>query len=298
MPYSPLSFFPFCYVQMDLLSSETKKTGTRGGRGNFSWDAVNDDERQYYLGNSIAKPLKSRSSSAARDPEWYAKPSMYKPPPRPPSSVPPPPHPTLNASNLTSASAAADIPTGAVAAAAFANDLQVVRRREKAIMERMIVGRSFADAVRSALTESVGSGVDDEGGRDAAAAAARRAVRRREKTERTQRKDMRDRVRELRRIRRAGRTYGATTAPAPVAGAAGGKGGGYGERSMDQQQQRVMQHDSSESERENWRNRMGTDGRRRRRRRERESMTKKRPSEWSTTDSENSERRRNRRRLR
>lgn len=260
---------------MDLVRSEARKTGTRGGRADFTWDAVKEDERQFYLGNTVAKPLKSRGH--VRDHDWYTKTTTFTAPaavPTPP--LPTRPHPTSNTSNSASASAPQEV---SKAPASLTHDLQIVRRREKAIMERMIVGRSFADSVRSALTESVGSGVDDEGTRDAAAAAARRAVRKKDVSEKAQRKDMRKRVRELRLVRRAERSKKVGD-KAEV------------ERSAPPQ-------DSSESEHCDSKVRAPNDDRRRRRRRERESATRRKRSEWtSTSDSDDFDRDRCRRRLR
>lgn len=235
---------------MDLVKADSKKAGTRGGRAQFTWESVNNDERQYYLGNSVAKRSNATNSASRQDFDWY-----NKPPPAS-ASTSAPQQPVV----------ANTVPENAV------NDLQAVRRKEKAMMEQMIVGRSFSDAVRSALTESVGSGVDDEGTRiDAAAAAARRAVRRREKHEKAQRKEMRRRVRELRRVRRA-------------------------ERHKRRDKQQNPQHDSSESERESVRSRMQDDTNRRRRRRGRDHATRRKRSEWSSTsDSDDSDGHRSRR---
>lgn len=252
---------------MDLVGAESRRTGTRGGRADFTWDTVKDNERQYYLGNSLTKPIKARLGSA-REHDWYTKPVFPFVQPTQPLATPNIPK---------SAPAPAAVQSTTPATSTIASDLQAVRRREKAIMERMIDGCSFADAVRSALTESVGSGVDDEGHRDAAAAAARRAVRKREKTEKAQRKEMRRRVRELRRVRRAERSR----------------------RTIDKPDIDVRPtQDTSESERENLKNRAIPDDRRRRRR-ERDSATRRKRSDWSSTsDSEDFHRDRSRRRLR
>lgn len=238
---------------MDLLGAESRKTGTRGGRADFTWDSVKPEERQYYLGNSVAGPSRGRHARSSPDFDWYTKPN--------------------SASASASASAPTETPTTQLATTA---DLQLVRRREKEIMEQMIVGRSFSDAVRSALAESIGSGVDDEGGRgDAAAAAARRAVLRRgEKVEKAQRKEMRRRIRELRCMRRAERY-----------------------RRRDRQQEAIADHhDSTESERESLRSRMNDEAGRRRRRRGRDNGTRRKRSAWtSSSDSDDSDGHRSRR---
>lgn len=233
---------------MDLIASESRKTGTRGGRADFSWDTVNRNERQYYLGNSVAIRDNTRTSTTRPEFDWYAKPLST-------TGVP---------CARTSAFANSD---SCIPARSAADDLQAVRLREKAIMERMIVGKSFSDAVRSALTESVGSGVDDEGTKDdAAAAAARRDVlRRREKSEKAQRKEMRRRARELRRLRRAER---------------------YMRRDRQNETQN-QQHESSESERDNIRSRIDDDVCRRRRRPGRETAPRRKRPEWtSASDSD------------
>lgn len=261
---------------MDLVGSESRKTGTRGGRSDFTWEAVKEDERQYYLGNTLAAPSKPRLGHK-REHDWYTKASTFT------SVIPAPPHPTSNTSNSASASAPQD---AFMAPASIADDLQIVRKREKAIMERMIVGRSFADAVRSALTESVGSGVDDEGGRDAAAAAARRAVCKKEVVEKAQRKEMRKRVRDLRLVRRTERSRRASERAELERIERGSERAGNAPENV-----------SSESESETIR--PLHDERRRRRRRERDSATRRKRSEWtSTSDSDDFDRDRCRRRLR
>lgn len=235
---------------MDLIASESRKTGTRGGRADFSWDTVNKNERQYYLGNSIAGRDNTRASATRPDFDWYAKPFTTPAVPHAPTVAP-----ASNDSCVTVRSAA--------------DDLQAVRRKEKAIMEKMIVGRSFSDAVRSALTESVGNGVDDEGTKsDAVAAAARKDVlRRKEKSEKAQRKEMRKRARELRRLRRAER---------------------YTRRDR-QNESQDQQHESSESERGNIRNRIDYDVSRRRRRPGRETAPSRKRPEWTiASDSDDS----------
>lgn len=238
---------------MDLLGAESRKTGTRGGRADFTWDAVKDDERQYYLGNSVAKPHTSRRNASQPEFGWYAKPIL---------SSAPAPHTTT-----ASASASTSVPLDPPSSQGFAtaDDLKLVRRREKAIMERMIISNSFSDAVRSALTESIGSGVDDEGSsHDAAATAARLAVRRREKTEKAQRKEVRRRVREQRRIRRAEK---------------------YGRRDKHHQSQSHV-YDTSESERESVRSRFQEDHCKRRRRRERDCAPRRKRPEWSSSEND------------
>lgn len=249
---------------MDLVGSESRKSGTRGGRADFTWESVKDDERQYYLGNSIAKPLNSLRNAGQPEIDWYSKPKAH-----PPSELP----------RLTSAGASASnsvIPERSTLCEAnngkSENDLDAVRRRERAIMGRMIVGKSFSDAVRSALSDSAGSGVDDEGSRDAttAAAAERHAVRRREKTEKAQRKEARRRIRELRRMKQA-------------------------EKHRRWDKHHTAQY-SSESERESIHSRMQEDAGRRRRRREKDSARGKKRSGWtSTSDSDDPDRHRLRR---
>lgn len=226
---------------MDLLNSETRKAGTRGGRGEFTWDAVKPEERQYYLGNSISNPTATRHHRFSPEKDWYSKPQ----------------------SNSAPAPTSASVPTATPAVQlATTPDLQLVRQREKAIMEQMIVGRSFSEAVRSALAETVASGVDDDCERGDAAATARRAVLSRgEKTEKAQRKEMRRRVRELRRSRRAER-----------------------DRKRDAElQARTVHQDSSESERESLRCRMNDEADRRRRRRGRDNVTRRKRSAWTSS---------------
>ena len=243
---------------MDLLSSESKKTGTRGGRGNFTWDSVQDKDRHYYLGNSVAKPItRQYGSTANQDPLWYTR---------------------RNESNEIIAPENKD----EIIEGENANDMNIcqerrsIRRRERKIMENVVVGRSFSDAVRCALTESVASSVDDEGSRgDAEEIQQTKTIRRQEKNEKAERKEMRKRIREQRRLRRAERNRVRL-----------GK-----EEAVD------AINRSSESERESLRqNRLQDDGGKRRRRRERDCAIRRKRSDFcSSSDSDDSDSHRTRR---
>lgn len=161
---------------MDLVGAEGRRGGTRGGRSDFKWDSVRPQEREFYLGNSVAQPAGGVGKRAGtRSFNWFATPAANENP-----------------------HAARD---------AAAKDLARVRRTEKRAMELALAGTSFSEAVRSALAESGDSGVDDEAGRgDSASGEARRASRSTaEKAEKAQRKEARRRTRELRRVRRAER---------------------------------------------------------------------------------------------
>lgn len=183
-------------------------------------------------------------------------------------------------------------------------------------METMTNGLSFADAVRSALTESIGSGVDDEGHGDATAASERRAAirKKRDTSEKLQRKEMRKRICELRRVRHAERVREHTKKQRQSEIA---KVSINNNQLATLQQQRQRRRGSSddddddESEGES----VGDDGRPkprrrppsyhecgsrcRRRRRERDSATRRKRSEWSSTsDSDGLYPDRSRRRLR
>lgn len=236
---------------MDLIGSEARKTGTRGGRASFTWDAVSAEERHYYLGNSVCVA----SSSRGGDPQWYAKPV---------ASV------GARPSRSHTDDAEADVETEADA----------VRRREKAIVDQVLVGRSFSDAVRSALADTVeGEGeaeqVEDSG------AARTAAKRRRDRAEKAQRKEHRRRARELRRVRRADRQR---------------------RRERDQEGGLVVgsvRRDSTESERESARCRWNDEVSRRRRRMRRPAACRRKRNEWSdTSDSQESDDRRSVRRQR
>lgn len=244
---------------MDLLSSESKKTGTRGGRGNFTWDSVQDKDRHYYLGNSIAKPIiRQYGSTSNQDPLWYAR---------------------RNESNEIISSQ----PTNEKIEQENDNDMnigqerRIIIRREKKIMENVVVGRSFSDAVRCALAESVASSVDDEGshGDGEEISQTKTTIRRQEKNEKAERKEMRKRIREQRRVRRAERNRVRL-----------GK-----EEAVD------AINRSSESERESWRqNRLHDDGSKRRRRRGRDYATRRKRSDFcSSSDSDDSDSHRTRR---
>lgn len=161
----------------DLVGAESRKSGTRGGRADFSWDSVRDDEKSYYLGNSLATLPSSIRSAVNRDPSWYSKP----------------------ANSAALASSATTRPSVEQVQHSL-DDLQLVREREKAIMERVLLGRSFSDAVRSALNDGDASGIDDDHNSDACE--ARRAARKRRKIEKAERKEVRRRLRQERRMKR------------------------------------------------------------------------------------------------
>lgn len=257
---------------MDLVSSEARKTGTRGGRSHFTWESVGNNERQYYLGNSVAKPPANRRGSQP-DFGWYSKPSTA---PSAPLQSTTPPSATTATTDPTAAVAPAHSEPGALPPVAnLSEDLEIVRRRENAIMEQMVVGRSFSEAVRSALSESAGSGVDDEASHEETGAeAARRSVRKGEKADKAQRKEVRRRVRELRRVRRTEK---------------------YQKR--DKHHDAIVSNpDSSESERESIRNKQQEEASRRRRHRGRENHNRRKRREWSSTsDSDDPDRHRSRR---
>lgn len=212
---------------MDLVGAESRRGGTRGGRAQFSWDDVNPEERSYYLGNSTVQTAQQgasgsrRGASAPRD--WYAR-------------APPAQH--------APSQAEAGPLSGRISEGQ--KEIEAVRRREQAMLDAAVGGRSFSEAVRAALAESVASGVDDEpdSAAEVAKASAESKLRkssapeslsREERAEKAKRKEFRARKREERRLRRARR------------------------------------RDSSESERESLRSRQYQEHDRRRRRRERES---------------------------
>lgn len=58
---------------MDLLGKGFKNPSVRGGRGDFSWESVqNDAQRSKYLGNSLMVKEK-RGYNSTRDVMWYTK---------------------------------------------------------------------------------------------------------------------------------------------------------------------------------------------------------------------------------
>lgn len=268
---------------MDLLGAEGRRGGTRGGRGDFRWDAVAPEERSFYLGNSAAAgsgegtaalpPSARRRAAAAGPADWYARPRAGV---GGGTSAGSGAGGAGGAGGAIGAGAGASVSAGeelkgaaagrvaggrvgkvrekgkdaAAVGGRVANpfggvrrdaDAEAVRRREKAMLDAAVGGRSFSDAVRAALTESVASGVDD--GAESAAGAgeagekARMSVvlSREQREEKARRKAERARRREERLLRRARR------------------------------------RDSSESERECMRSRRCEESDRRRRRRERES---------------------------
>lgn len=165
-------------------------------------------------------------------------------------------------------------------------------------MERFGDGRSFADAVRSALTESVGSGVDDEGqgGGETSANERKAVIRRREKTEKVQRKEVRRKMRELRRLRRSERIrkHALSLEQQSMKHNNNGELGAFVTNSsvmnttVKSNHSHHHQHDSTESEAErgqhfNGRPLYHCDNRTRRRRRERDSATRRKRSDWSST---------------
>lgn len=252
---------------MDLVGAESRKSGTRGGRGDFSWEAVREEERSYYLGASVGKPVKSRRGGS--DGDWYLKPTSAPntvgttPPIPPPSRQKHAQAPVTPSAKVTPLTRHVAQTYGEVEAGAEAElegdgegqeEADVVRRREKAIMARMLNGRAstFAEAVRSALTESVGSAVGVEDAEDGVVSGAgvnsggsvepsgpgntslpvgapRRDARMeadlREKRDRAARKEMRRRIRESRLARRVERSrHGMNNGR----GASVGGGGGLG----------------------------------------------------------------------
>ncbi|PXF47872.1 hypothetical protein BWQ96_02258 [Gracilariopsis chorda] len=235
----------------DLVGAESRKNGTRGGRADFTWDSVRDDEKSYYLGNSLAKPPSSTRNASNRDPGWYNKPTSAAPQA---SSAPTRPSVDQLQNSL--------------------DDLQLVRQREKAIMERVLLGRSFSDAVRSALNDGDASGIDD--GHNSEAAEARRVARKRRKIEKAERKEIRRRLRQERRMKREM----------------------HHQRHSARQDTQTSRLYTSDSEVEGYRSRYD-DVNRRRRRREREStMCRKRNEYSSSSDSESGRRPTRRQRLR
>lgn len=86
-------------------------------------------------------------------------------------------------------------------------ELAAVRRREKAVIDAALGGtRSFAEAVRNALIDSVDSGVDDEHGKATTTNDDMEIVpKRQDKAERAKRKEERRRIREARQKRRLAR---------------------------------------------------------------------------------------------
>ncbi|KAI0564766.1 hypothetical protein FGB62_23g07 [Gracilaria domingensis] len=235
----------------DLIGAESRKNGTRGGRGDFTWDSIRDNEKSYYLGNSIAKPSTSQRNASNREHDWYS-----KLPASAPQSSSAPSRPSLE--QLQSSM----------------DDLQLVREREKAIMERVLLGRSFSDAVRSALNEGDASGIDDDN--NPRAAEARRAARKRRKIEKAERKEVRRRERDERRLRREQQHR----------------------RQIARQEIHTSKRYSSDSEIEGHRVRHD-DTTRRRRRRGRESTGRRKRHEYSSsTESDSSRRATRRQRLR
>lgn len=353
---------------MDLVGAESRKTGTRGGRGSFTWEAVREEERSYYLGASVGKPVKSRRGGFEGD--WYLKPISTPNTAGNSSSLPPFSREKHTQGPLVTDVKAAPVTrrvTGVYAEVKAGAEAEIegdgegdeeadlVRRREKAIMARMLNGRAstFAEAVRSALTESVGSGVGIEDTEDGVASGAgvnsggsievsgsgnagpgcgvpRRDTRAeahlREKRDRAVRKEMRRRVRESRLARRVERSrYGMSNgrgANVSGGGGSGGLGTGNGVGNVNQNDclslgteigtsvpititsgaglldGRVVQDDSSDSQREAATGRP-LEGRRRRRRRDRDSAPRRKRSDWSSTsESDDFDRHRSRRRLR
>ena len=199
---------------MDLVGAECRRGGTRG-RGAFSWDSVKKQDREYYLGNSVAG-VKS---------VWDQPTSAY------------------DRTNQ--------------------EEIQAVRRREKALFDAALGGRSFADAVRSALTASADSDVDDERiqGNENVVDSQRAATSKQERSEKAQRKLLRRQRREIRRRRRAERNR----------------------RRSERRDEASAQNNSSESDRENSRSRVLNDSEKPRRRRERESAAKRKRSDRNSS---------------
>jgi hypothetical protein len=275
---------------MDLVGAEGRRGGTRGGRNQFTWESVKPEERGFYLGNSTAEAASSLPGQHRRGKHaplnWYARPPTNEShgssgrcaPTRQGEAVARPETPNADTRTI---SPCVGVPREGLAAAARIgmhgralaqctstatpvnqqvellsgrevafDDAASVRRREKAMLDAAIGGRSFSEAVRAALVESESaSDVDDEperlddrsAGNDTGNPALSGDVKmsetpsRKERAEKARRKDERARRREERRARRAKRK------------------------------------DSSESERESLRSRRYEECDRRRRRRERES---------------------------
>lgn len=233
----------------DLVNAESRKKGTRGGRANFKWDEVQNNDKSYYLGNSIAKPTQSRGSASNRKHDWYNQPVS-------PATVPAEPSKPRQSMEER------------------IDDLQLVRNHEKAIMEHVLVGRSFPDAVRSALNEGHPTDIDDND--DPNAAAARRAARERRKSEKARRKQLRDQIRLQRRIRRE-------------------------KPQLEQNSRRIAytsRHCTSESDVETQRPRYDDVARRRRRQGSENKLRRKRNEYSSSSESDTTKRRIRRQRLR
>lgn len=248
---------------MDLVGAEGRRGGTRGGRGEFKWEAVAPEERGFYLGNSSAQgvgnsslpPSARRRAAAAGPGDWYARVPERAPVSsagvsdgKPPAAAPLVSSPGIRPASEQGTVAKSSDPSGTTvgggpsSARKVVGDVDAVRRRESAMLDAALGGRSFSDAVRAALTESVASGVDDEpdsgfGRGDVENGGERMSVvmSREQREAKAMRKLERARRREERLLRRAKR------------------------------------RDSSESERESIRSRRCEESDRRRRRRERES---------------------------
>lgn len=62
---------------MDLVGTTARRTGSRGGRDQFSWSTVaaaDAADRSHYLGASVKAPPRRRGDAADADPSWYTRP--------------------------------------------------------------------------------------------------------------------------------------------------------------------------------------------------------------------------------
>lgn len=161
---------------MDLVGAESRRSGTRGGRSLFSWDDVRPEERSYYLGNSTAaaQSRHARRGLESTPADWYARPATR-------SGVARLAEPAVSCAEDRRHRVGTVIPTNGMDSASNAQskiptvtnaklvkdqnnnaeDLDVVRRRERAMLDAALCGKSFSEAVRAALSETVLSAGED-----------------------------------------------------------------------------------------------------------------------------------------